>query len=812
MPPSPALFELSTRKFICNSCLSALRKRSTVSPWPVRRLSQAADAAAHDQTKRRSPEQEAERLKTLETLGLLKKDNNNNTGTTATNNKLAVNFFEQGDNGRLRRLEDENEFGRALVDPGGELDARLKELEDQLQSVTSITKAIVDMGGKEEAERLRKQFAQGSDRDIEDLFDDDKHPSIVALAIPIDRLNSHAREHVSRLNTRIRGCIRALEKNKISPKDIGVLWRGYTVAHASLRERWDIVPEAVWGVLWKVLSADYEFNTNRMAHIYDLAKDMQEAGVALRPEQQMLALEAMFAERWVNQAIENHRRHVSTLGANPETFVRFWQLGLQMYCEVGDIERAERIARTISESSYESDPRFILPLIKSCAERPETLETSFRLYRDLRAQLGDSMVIEDYDTIISYFLVTGNTEYALFVFVDMMKSGSIDLLGVEEYPQTIANSFFFGKWLKRLIGMGDLEGAYNVMRFMRSKAITPPAIQVNGLIGAWLRSGTARNMEMAEDVAWAMINARIQFVELRRRESSVDGLNLHPSGDGWPRATLETFSLLAENYKERGLATKMGPLWQSFRESAITPNSFMLNQILVSLLQEGKAELVQDTYQDFIKEFNFKPDSHTFMILWQALPVNRFTKLPQEDFDTEISRTRALFAETIKHAAIFKSNGNMVMDDFLARNIFHSFRKLQDRAGLLLAFRAFRRIIGYNPPDMVAFELLLGTQDLQRLAQRREGSKLIRARVALDHYLAHRYKELVKAGEIEADKEMSLAVKTEETGNFMEYQLESQFSSDMDIDKAQRIAIAAAKEMGLPARGSKNAQSGQASS
>ncbi|KAI1118755.1 hypothetical protein F5Y14DRAFT_397554 [Nemania sp. NC0429] len=777
MPPGPALLESSTRNFICKSCLSALRKRPTVTPWPIRRSSQAADALAPRRPKRRSPEQEAERLKTLETLGLLRD----------APTKISVNYFEQGRGGRLRRLQDENEFSKALNDPGGVMDMQLKELEDQLQGATSFAKAMTEMG-EEEADTL---------------LEESDTLSLSSLAIPINGLNGHRQDRIHRLNNWIRRCSRARERNNILPKDVQGLWKAYSAVRTTMSDRWHTVPIATWEVLWDILSAEYAFNTNRMSHIYALAKDMQHADVPLRPDQQILALEAMFIDGWESEAIDNHRRHVSTLGVNPDTFIPFWQLGLQMYCRVGDLERAKRVAKTIIESPHATDPRFIQPLIKLYAETPATVESGFKLYRDLRASLGDSMTIEDYDTIISFFLASGNTEYALFIFVDMMKSGSVDLVGVRQYPPSIANPFFFGKWLKRLIGAGDLEGAFSVLRLMKSHGITPPAIQVNGLIGAWLRSGVANNDQKADDIAWAMINSRIQFVELRRRKLSMPSVNLYQSGNGWPRANLETFSLLAENYKDRGLTAKMGPLWQSFQEAEIAPDSFLLNQLLFSLLQDGKDDVLFPMYEEVVRRSNLKPDSHTFMALWQALPVNRFTTIPPRNLETEVSRTRALFAEMIKNANIFKSRDGMEMDLFLARTILHSFRRIKDRAGLLLAYRAMRRIFNYDPPDMLVFEILLETMDLQKIAKRKEGVKLIRARTSVDHYLEHRYRELASSGSIKDGEDMPQHVKVEETGNFLELQLEAAFS-EMAGEDAQRLAIKAAEEMGLQAWAARN--------
>lgn len=792
MPPRPALFEFNAHKFICTSCRSALHKRPIITPLAIRRSSQTANAFAPSQKKRRSPEQDAERIKTLEALGLLK-DNDSQ--------KISVNYFEQGKNGAIHRLQDETEFGKSLNDPGGELEARLKKFEDQLHGMTNMAKAIEEMGGKDEADKLLRQFALDPEDDVDDLLDETDSQSVSSLAIPITGLNGYRQDRMHRLNNWIRRSSRFREMDDITPKDVLGLWKAYMAARSLISGRWDIVPTAAWDVLWKILSFEYPFDTSRMSYIYGLAKDMQQAGVALRPEQQILVIEAMFVDGWEKEAIENHRRHVATLGASPETFLPFWRLGMQMYCRVGDFERALRVANTILESSHEVDPRFIQPLIKLCAETPAAVETGFKLYRNLRASLQSSMTIEDYDTIISYFLASGNTEYALFIFVDMMKSGSIDLLGAKHYPTTIANPFFFGKWLKRLIGAGDLDGAFGVFRFMRSRKITPRAIQVNGLIGAWLRSGVADDAQQAEDVAWAMINARIQFVQLRKRKSRVPGVALFSAGEGWPRATLETFSLLAESYKERGLAAKMGPLWQSFQEAEIAPDSFILNQLLFSLVQEGKSDAVLPTYLGLFERFSLKPDSHTFMALWQALPSNRFTIIPPQYIENEPSRTRALFAEMLKHGPIFRSKDKdaVEIDHFLARTVLHSFRKVRDRAGVIIAYRALRRAFAYNPPDMVVFEMLLGTMDLEKLAKRKEGIKLIRTRSGLDYYLETRRKELIESGEINEGEKMPLGLRMMETGHYLELKLEDSFARS-EGEYAQRLAIEAAEEMGLQVR------------
>ncbi|KAI1810765.1 hypothetical protein GGS20DRAFT_153713 [Poronia punctata] len=782
MPPRPTIFDSSTRNFVCKSCLSALRQRSSTPQWSVRQASRISNAPIPIRTKKRTSEQDSERIKALDTLGL----------TSEKQDALSVNYFQQERRGRLRRLRDSKEFGEVLHDPDGELDLRLRRIEHKLEPFEDINKVMTEKYKRGKADRLGLQYPEDSELPAEET----DQQSISLLAIPINGLNGNRQDRIHRLNNWIRRCSKNLEKDELLPKDIQGLWKAYSAARTTLSERWNTVPAPTWQVLWQVLSLDYPFNANRMSHIYTISKDMQQAGVTLRPEQQILAIESMFVDGWENEAVENHRRHVSTLGTDPETFVSFWALGLQMYCRAGDFERAERVAKTISESPHQADPRFILPLIKLCAETPTAVEKGFGLYRNLREALGESMTIEDYDLIISYFLASESTEYALFIFVDMMKSGSVDLVGVRQYPPSIANPFFFGKWLKRLIGAGDLSGAFTVLRFMRSQGITPRAIQVNGLIGAWLRSGIADHVQQAEDVAWAMINTRIQFVELRRRRSDLLGVNLIPSGDAWPRANLETFSLLAENYRERGLTAKIGPLWQSFQEAEIAPDSFMLNQLLLSRIQEGQHEAVIATYDGMTKQFNLKPDSYTFMALWQSLSANRMNKVLSRDLKQETLKSRALFGEMYRHIDVFKTEDGIEIDHFLVRNILHSFRKIQDDVGLLLAYRALRRLFRYNPPDMVIFELLIGTLDLTRLAKRREGSKLLRARTSLDHYIQYRRKELAEAGKIENEDSLTREVRAEVAGDFLELQLETAFSN-LTEDEVTRLVLETAEEMGM---------------
>ncbi|KAI2467715.1 hypothetical protein F4781DRAFT_400907 [Annulohypoxylon bovei var. microspora] len=772
MPPRTLIVE----GFICRSCLSNLRKKQTpIALWALRRSSQATrPLSSASQSHLSQSEQEIERQKTLEALGLSKKSNDNG---------LSVKYFEQGKEGKLRRLKDNDEFSQSLMDPDGKTDSRLKQMEEQLEQATQFTKIVEDIWGKQGAEKLRKRAVSQ---------DETPHKPSLLLPEEEDWSTPQERTHIIQLNNMIRTVGMKSRGGVVNQKRISSLWRYYSAARIALGKKPESVHGDIWDLLWQILAADHANNPNRMSHIHTLAKDMEKAGVILSDDQQILAIEAAFITGPKEDAITAHKKLVTTLGTKPETFVEFWQLGLRMYCLTGDITRAERVASTLLESPYEKDARFLLPFIRMCAENPTTLEQGFELYQRLRSALGDSITIEDYDQVISYFLASNQTEFAFYIFVEMMTSKAVDLRRAHKVPPSLANPFFYGKWLKRLIGAGDLPGAHNVLLYMKSRGIMPQAIVVNGLIGAWLRSGTVDNIEKAEEVAWAMINTRMQFLGIRKDMKNLAAfVRLRQYGEGWPRANLETFSLLAENYKERGVLAKMEELWAAFTKAEIAPDSFILNQLLFSYLQDGQGKHVATLARDLTTQYRVQPDSWTFLVLWQALPVNRLIQIPLGQFLDEISRTRSLFAEMVRSAQIFATGG---IDTQLARYILHSFRKLDDKHGLLLAYRALRQIFKFAPPDFIALEMHVGAMDLERVGKSRGGLRLMHAGKQIESYLKRRHQELIASGQLQVGSHLPEKLKREELGNFLEAFLQNQIPANANTEQ---FLEQAAMEMGL---------------
>ncbi|WYZ34778.1 hypothetical protein EsH8_I_001054 [Colletotrichum jinshuiense] len=664
------------------------------------------------------------------------------------------------------------------------LDAYIKDLEGQLEAAgfdvsdfddsdPVATMGVIEETAREEPSKRRKS------------------PPIPQIPEHIWSFNQ--RKRITRLNALLSRTTKEIRRGEeVTAKTVQAIWKTYGAARQSLAKAWATVPHDVWNLLWQVLSLDEAHNPSRLTYLSLLARDMSEARVALSPSQQLVTMEAMFVDGWETKAIESWKRCIATLGdTGAETFQEFWELGVRMFCQTGDLIQAERAVNKLLERQL--DPRILMPYIRSCALNSveDTRTKAWDAYRRMRDLLGTSMGLEDYDQVISFFLATNQTERALHAFVDMMSSGTVELKGQEHLPSQIGNKFFFGKWLKRLIGAGDLDGAHSVFNFMRSKGIEAASIQVNGLIGAWQRSGGADDLKKADDLAWDMINARIDFVRNRQRLSSMEGpiRIVEVSGNSklgaMPKATLETFSLLAENYRLRRLQDEMLKLWDAFREAEISPDAFMMNQLLESYSQFGNILEARELYRTLVYERQVKPDPYTFMALWKMLGVNRLHIVAGEELVDEVKLTRETFAEMVRFSSVFEADG---LDGQLARKILHTLRRLKDNLGIVTALQAFKTVFKFTPPEVLALEMLLGTTSLAwETASARQKLRLMKRKI--DAHVENRQRLLGRSTTLD---EMTPQQRGEELSHYLQTVYVQEFGAVPEGQLAQ-----VARDMGV---------------
>lgn len=674
---------------------------------------------------------------------------------------VGVRFFEQTGK-RRQELQDEKAFEQSMDSFGTpDLKDALEEMKNTIKGedekkafgevMGQLEKVFSQIGSSKDLDRFTKQmdaYSKSIDRELDEATSDlpqDVRENIsfdvpdlsYEMRLPVRASSSpqvlegpwtmNQRRKIFRLNTAISKTFKDMQHTSgPAKKDIIAIYKAYHAARLSLAHSWSHVPIGVWDILWKVFSADENINIHRLAHISMLSRDMSEAKIPLSPPQQLLAIEAMFVEGWEEKALDSWKRCMGTLGQeSSEVFKDFWELGVRMHCRSGNMEQAQRAANKLVEKRM--DARILLPIIRSLSETKteEGTKQAWATYRQMRELLGKYMKLADYDKVVAYFLTSGQTENALYAFVDMMSDGQIDLTAQRYMPSVVANKFFVGKWLKRLIGAGDLDGAYSVVEFMRSKGVEASPIQLNGLIGAWQRSGGAQDLERSEQVAWEMIENRIKFVKARKANAGASAKTRRTMAQPdksapapLPRATLETFCILAENYRLRELHGQQEALWAAFRDCDISPDAFMMNQLLESHIQVGEPKKALELFNFLVAERAVKPDPYTFSALWKTLDVNRLHIVSPEMSNAAIASTRRMFAQTVTFRPIFGAS----MDGQLARKILHSFRRVKDQAGLLVALTALKDVFHFLPTEMLVFELVLGTTKLSwdAPAQRRK--------------------------------------------------------------------------------------------
>ncbi|SPO00846.1 uncharacterized protein DNG_03594 [Cephalotrichum gorgonifer] len=688
-----------TPNFVCSQCVLAARRTRVTTP-PVRLLAQTTARWKSDLSK--APESATAKPK---------RKTSYESDLEEARRSLTVRYYEQEPTGEINELESEDAFVRSL-DGTTELN---KDLEQEYQNIMDIVE------GKNANERFRAQFEKEILGAIEEKRRAAEGVKDATEAIePIPQISEKPfrkesqRRLIRKLNTALERADKSSRRGGVIPKrNLIPLWRAYQAARQTLALSWNSVPQPAWDLLWKLFSYDDPAsNPNRLSHVASLAKDLSAANIGLTPAQQVLTIESLFVENWEGDAVKNWKRCLPTLGAeDSSTFQAFWELGVRMFCETGDLDQGNRAAEKLLE--HNSDPRILMALIRTYSEQgtEEAHVRAWEIYRRLLSLLGPKMKLEDYDQVISYFLAANQIENALQAFVDMMTSGSRDITRSKTLPPTIGNKFFFGKWLKRLIGAGELDGAHSVVKFMLGKQIQAAPIHINGLIGAWQRSGGVEDLEKADEIAWKMIESRLDFVRERREKAAErddgPGSSQEPGPAPYPRATLETFSLMAENYRLRQLHEPMMRLWQAFNQAEISHDAFMMNQLLESYLQYGQVEEGSQLYRSLVSEGGVKPNSHTFMVLWKMHAINR-SHINPDDLLNEMDNARSIFREMMKFEGVFGGE----VDGQLARKILHTFRRLRDNHGFLVALTALRNNLNFLPTELLVLELAVGTTNL----------------------------------------------------------------------------------------------------
>ncbi|RMD44081.1 hypothetical protein DV735_g975, partial [Chaetothyriales sp. CBS 134920] len=497
-----------------------------------------------------------------------------------------------------------------------------------------------------------------------------------------------------------------------------LLWKWYLRCQQKITGFSAFVNEDVWQFLWQSQMKTYP----KTKHVIVLANDMMVADVQLSPAQQLDYIDALHATGDTASAIQEWEKAKQTISekvGEADAFkavavlgdlaTRFWATGVQLYAAVGRPAKAE----TIAFKSLASRPdgvqssqacSVLVDVVRAWAHSQRTdadvkLWSCYMLVRQTLAgpaasespAAATSVSVDVLGQITSVLLQTGRTNMALAVFRDMLAaySGSpallsssldqqvskaissaqgtadaesiinrIGLAALLGLPSRFKNKFFFGAWIKWLLGQGKTSDAAMVVELMQEYGVRPDARHLNGIIGAWLRDGSATARTKAEQMAWAMIHARIELVKSRSKSPSLlQPLNVDEEVEpnaalerlppflrrNLPPATIETFSLLLLRYTRASDVARATQLTDIMVGPAdIAPNSFILNHWLRLSLRASDLDAIIARYNG--TKLDIEPDLETFVILWDG--CRRNLDLGRDVNSKSYLTPRQLFSET----------------------------------------------------------------------------------------------------------------------------------------------------------------------
>lgn len=456
---------------------------------------------------------------------------------------------------------------------------------------------------------------------------------------------------------RFNTCLKRAAGNNLDQKARKDLWVSYERCKRLIPSFIEHIPNKCWEIIWKNQYATPSDSRDRTIHLKILAQDIVQNGKELSSEQRETIIDCLIDEGNLDQAQREWDLQQSS-GPKP-TSKRHCLQGVRLFASQGDIERAQEIAEATCRAADPDTARCLITVIEAWAEsgRKDGVRKAWDAYLNFRTKLGSSIEIDDFDRVAMCFINAGRTDVALAVFKDMMLTGrdscnnsnqlyktSLALLGTLQsesaspaeitnvslsalttLPRHIENKFFYGSWIKKLIGLGQIDAAVSVMELMYERGVTPDAKHVNGIIGAWLRSGQSSHKEKAEQLGWAMIRQRLKFVNQRRELKSIPPVDEEPSPRirvpshvqrVVPSATIETFSLLLLYYERRSNSGAVHQLKEHLELAEIRPNSYFMNHMLYAELRRGQHATVWEMYQNM--KASVKPDLETFACLWDC--------------------------------------------------------------------------------------------------------------------------------------------------------------------------------------------------
>lgn len=524
-------------------------------------------------------------------------------------------------------------------------------------------------------------------------------------------------------------------------------WRSYIRCKEKVPSFMHSIPDAAWDALWVTQVNTRQDFPGRTERLIMLCTDMQTTGKGLVNNQILLFLQALMTKGRHTEALAYWQSQQNIVGKKLSS-TKFDLLGVHLFAVSGNPRKAQKLALDIlaeGGEGAEGIAHILVPVIEAWVRSGGNTGTrhAWALYLYLRTRLGPDIKPEDFDKIAMGFLKVGHTDLALAVFKDLMLTGektkyestelyktsvglvgelhsnsissaeltSVSLTALTVLPRKFQNKFFYGSWIKRLIGMGETNAAAMVVELMYERGVKPAAIHLNGIIGAWLRSGKSEYEKKAEQLGWAMIHERLDLVSRRSGKDIATDADLEaPSGVPVPlhikrsvcSATIETFSLLLLSYERRGMLKHVQLLQDYLTRAQILPNTYFMNHLIYAELRHGRLENARKIYLSWFHTVT--PDLETFAALWdcEKAHLNRLSQISSSRFPLP----RRLFCEMMSWYSKLSSKRRQEVSQIFSKDLYDQiircFCLAHDPEGTLVALYALKESFGFSPDQATA--------------------------------------------------------------------------------------------------------------
>ncbi|KAI9725180.1 MAG: hypothetical protein M1828_003361 [Chrysothrix sp. TS-e1954] len=676
-----------------------------------------------------------------------------------------VNYYEQDEKGQVPRRIDNLGRNELLDELKRELESGLGDSEEQAGQPSELDNSPGAEQRREEEElfSLLKDPTPPSSRRRDSPFAD-VLPHHIATATPLPRQSEIC---LDRLNETLNESSFAPDDNKRRNQ----LWIWYERSKLRVPSLTRMIPADAWDVLWE--TQDNEISPERGPRLARLAQDKLGAGWDLSSIEQNRRIEGLFLDNKHSEALQAWK--TAETDEHNRKDEDFLELGIRMHARAGMRNEASGLLDRIFEHYPAADPRLIQPVIDVYIREnsDDSIAHAWLLYHRLRERLSLDMKMDDYDATIHSFFSVGRKGHALAVFRDMMlcndpmarkdetfyrttldrvmkfvdnsesatAANEVSLEAITYLPRRYQNKFFYASWLRKLISEGWNDEASQVIELMYERNVRPDARHMNGLISAWLRADSAKDTKKAEQLGWAMIQGRLDFVQHRAREATGQEqahTSIHDNSEDIkvamfldrpvPSATIETFCVLLQHHLKRGMYGHARHLRNLLVPAALQMNSYFMNHLLQAELYVRGYRRAWNRFQIMVQ--SVKPDMDTWAFLWECMKKHTDSGLNQDPngfpSPRELFRSWRDWLGALKGPELNSAFTRFELETY--HDVLRSFCLSRDMAGCFVAMHAMHETFGICPQDtttrlLVALLARLNTAEGEQVVGARRRKK-----------------------------------------------------------------------------------------